>query len=227
MRLLSGAVLQSATRLTIKLMIVAAATVGGGALVSSSVFAALSAQATSSTSVTTGTLSLTQVSAGSGGGIVSGGFTTAVTGMAPSDKVNRFVNLINGGSLAGLSPSLTITAGSTNALSTGSTGLQVNIQNCSVVWTSGSAAGCSGTTTDVLGTNASPVFISTLTTGSALSSLTLTPGANNFLKITLSLPAGNEVTTNGTPPGGSIQGLTTTLAWVFTEQQRAATNTDS
>ena len=51
MKLISGTVLQSATRFTVKVLVVAAATVGGGALVSSSVFASLSAVATGTTAV--------------------------------------------------------------------------------------------------------------------------------------------------------------------------------
>lgn len=221
MRFLSGTVLQGATRFTVKLMIVAAATVGGGALVSSSVFAALSAEATGSTSVTTGTLTLT---AGSGG--IGGGFNTAITAMAPGDTVNRFVNIVNGGTLAGLTPSLKILASGSTALNTGSAALQVNIQSCGVAWTSGSAGGCASPT-NVLGTPGSGVFISTLATGSTLSNMTLTAGATNRLMITLSLPAGNEVITNGVIPGTSVLGVTTTLNWTFTEQQRASTNTDS
>ena len=45
--------------------------------------------------------------------------------------------------------------------------------------------------------------------------------------MTTTLPDQNETTTNGTLPGGTIQGLSTTLTFTFSETQRAATTTES
>ena len=231
MRLLSGTFLQGAARFTVKLLIVATATVGGGALVSSSVFAALSATATGTTSVTTGTLKLVQLAAGSGGGFVSGGFATAITGMAPSDTVNKFVTLTNSGTLDAGSTTLTVVGTGSTALTTSAAnGLQVWIQKCSIAYTAVGSTGagtCSGTASDVLGTSGTPVSANTLATPQVLNNLVVTAGAISFLKIAISLPAGTEVTADGVLPGGTIQGLTTTLSWTFTEQQRAATSTNT
>ena len=76
--------------------IIGAAGIGGLALVSTSVFATLSAQAfnTTPTAVTAGKLSLIQADNGSG-------FTTAITKMAPGDTINRYVKYTNDGNLDG------------------------------------------------------------------------------------------------------------------------------
>jgi hypothetical protein len=55
----------------------------------------------------------------------------------------------------------------------------------------------------------------------------LNSGATTYLKIAISLPASSEVTTNGVLPGGTIQGLTSTITWTFTQTQRAGTTTNS
>ena len=85
----------------LKVVIVSAATLGGAALVSSSVFASLTATAfnTSPQSVSTGTLKLSQAPSGVAG--LTGGFLTAIAAMAPGDTVNRFVDVTNAGTLAG------------------------------------------------------------------------------------------------------------------------------
>ena len=138
----SGTAIQGALRLTAKITVVAAAVVGGGALVSSSVFASLTAVATASTSVTSGTLSLTDTATAGSGGLV-----TAIPAMAPGDVVNRYVDLTNGGTLDADTTTVRIAAAS-NALTTDATkGLKVTISACSQAWVSGS---CGGTTTSVL-----------------------------------------------------------------------------
>jgi hypothetical protein len=47
------------------------------------------------------------------------------------------------------------------------------------------------------------------------------------LKVSVSLPDKTETTANGVPPAGTIQGLSTSLTWTFTEQRRTATTTTS
>ena len=210
MKLITGTVLQSATRFTIKLVVVAAATVGGGALVSSSVFASLTAVATADTSVTAGTLSWQQATA-SGGGIA-----TTITDAAPGDTFNRYFNLTNSGSLTGLTPTVTVTPTGGAALAAI---MSVYIQKCTVAWSAGACSG--GTASDVLGTSGSPVLTSTLST-TALNNLTLTSGAVNRLKISIIVGPVTEVTTNGVVPSG-IQGATTSLGWTFTLTQRTGT----
>ena len=217
MKLISGTVIQSAARISVKLVVVAAATLGGGALVSSSVFASLTATATAATSVTTGTLKLTQTATGA-----SGGFATAITAMAPGDSTNRYVTLLNGGTLDAITPTLRVADSGTTALTTnGVAGLQVTINACSVAWTQATGA-CGGSTTAVLATTSA----NTLLTNQSITLPSNLAAASSALKITLSLPTGSEVTTDGTLPIGTVQGISTTLTWTFTETQRTATSTN-
>jgi len=217
MKLNTGRSLSDAGRLTVKLLVVVTAIVGGGALVSSSVFASLTAVATASTSVTSGTLKLTDTATAGSGGLV-----TTLPVMAPGDTVNRYVDLTNGGTLDADTTTVRIATGG-NALTTdGTKGLQITINACSVAWTQATGV-CSGTTTASLASTSALALASdiTITLPSKLA------GAINLLKVSISLPAGTEVTTNGVLPVGTIQGLTTALAWTFTEQQRLATTTNS
>lgn len=77
-----------------RLAILVFAAVGGLALVMTTVYATLSAQAfnTTPTSATAGTLSLIQADNGSG-------FTTPVDKMAPGDVVYRYIKYTNNGNL--------------------------------------------------------------------------------------------------------------------------------
>ena len=209
---------------TVKIAIVAAAALGGTALISSSVFAALTASAdnTSGGSVTTGTLILTQAPSGVTG--ITGGFATAITSMAPGDVVNRYVDLTSSGTLNSASMTLGASGSPSNALTTnGTAGLQVTIKECSVAWTN--TGTCSGTQTTDL---ASASVLSLVTPASlTLQANSLLSGAVIHLQIGIALPAGSEVTVNGVLPGGTVQGLTTAVTWTFTETQRIATTTNS
>lgn len=221
MNLKSRIALRSAGRLSVKIVVVISAALGGSALVSSSVFASLTATATATTSVTTGTLKLTQTATGA-----SGGFATAITAMAPGDTINRYVDLLNGGTLNALTPTLRIAGSGANALTTdGTAGLQVSIKACPLpgVWTQGTGICTGATETTVLASTSAL----TLASDTAITLASNLAAATSSLKISISLPAGTEITTNGTLPGGTIQGLTTTLTWTFTETQRTATTTNS
>jgi len=215
---------KTAGTFTVKIAIVVAAALGGTALVSSSVFAALTASAnnTSGGSVTTGTLSLTQAPSGVSG--ITGGFATAITGMAPGDVINRYVDLTSNGTLNSASMTLGATGSGATALTTnGTAGLQVTIKECSIAWTN--AGACTGTQTTAL---ASASVLSLATPASlTLQANSLLSGAVIHLQIGIALPAGNEVTVNGVFPGGTVQGLTTAVTWTFTETQRIATTTDN
>jgi hypothetical protein len=205
----------------LKVVIVATAAIGGTALVSSSVFAALTASATNTTggSVTTGTLKLTQLPSAVTG--ITGGFVTAITAMAPGDTINRYVDLTNGGTLDAITPTLGVSGtGSTLLTTDGTKGLQVVVNNCSVAWTS--AGVCGGTTTAVMTTKSAL----TMATAQALT-LTNTAGFVSFLQVSISLPNGTENVLNGALPVGTIQGLNTTLTWTFSETQRTGTTTNS
>ena len=205
-----------------KLAIVAAATVGGTALVGSSVFASLTATAsnTSAHSVTSGTLKFTQAASGVSG--LTAGFSTAVTGLAPGDTINRFIDLTNGGTLAGASWTLGLADSATTKLTTDAVnGLAVVVKECTVAYTTVTGA-CSGTETTMVTTTANALLTAQSLTVAAAD---LLPAAVAHTKFVISLPASSEVTNNGTLPGSTIQGLTSLLTWTFTETQRAGTNT--
>ena len=229
---------KTATATLIKVAIAGVAVMGGTALVSSSVFASLTATATNTSggSVSTGTLSLTQAASGVAG--ITGGFTTPITAMGPGDTVNRYINLTNGGTLDAINPTLAIAATPSNALTTSATaGIQVTIKNCTVDWTAPAAVqsiknctvdwtaagACTGTTTTALA--ATPA--SSLGTAAALTLPSTLAGAVSHLQISLALPAGTENVLNGVLPTGTIQGLTTAITWTFNETERTGTTTNS
>ena len=200
----------------LKVVIAGAATVGGAALVSSSVFASLTATAFNATaqSVQTGTLKLTQAPSGVAG--LTGGFSTAMTAMAPGDTVNRFVDVTNGGTLAGQTMTFKVTEGTSSVLTTDATnGLQVIVKECTVVYTIGTGL-CSGAeTTAIASTSAN-----TLLGAQTITFSSLLAGAVAHLKVGITLPAGSEVTINGGLPTGTVQGLTSLLTWTFNETLR-------
>ena len=205
-----------------KILIVATASVGGAALISSSVFAALTASATNTTggSVTSGTLKLTQAASGVSG--ITGGFETVISEMAPTDTINRYVILSNPGTLN--SSAMTLGASGAGLLVTdGTNGLQVLVKQCSTAYPNTGI--CGATETTILNSTS----VASLATPAALSlqSGALNSGATTYLKIAISLPASSEVTTNGVLPIGSIQGLTSTITWTFTQTQRTGTTTNS
>jgi len=214
---------KKATSTLIKVAIVGTAALGGTALVSSNVFASLTATATNTSggSVTTGTLSLTQAASGVAG--ITGGFTTAITAMGPGDTVNRYIDLTNGGTLDAINPTLQLAASPSNALtaSPGTSGIQVAISNCTVAWTN--AGVCSGTTTSVLASTSAYA----LATATALTLPSTAAGTLSHLKIGLSLPTGSENVLNGVLPGGTVQGLTTAITWTFNETERTGVTSNS
>jgi len=188
------------------------------------VYAGLTAQATGTEQVSSGTLNLT-LSADTN----SVGFSNFAGKMAPGDVDNVAVDLNNTGTLASLAGMTLWVAGSpVNALTDGTAageGLAVTITQCSVAWSAGGA--CSGSTTNILG----QTQISTMnTSGTAVSlsnipALAATSGQAAHLQVSLTL-VGTEASTNGVAPSPTIQGLTTTLTYTFTEQQRAAVTTN-
>lgn len=215
--------LGTVAKVSAKIAIVAAASVGGAALISSSVFAALTASAsnTSGGSVTSGTLKLTQAPSGVSG--ITGGFSTAISDIAPTDTVNRYVILSNPGTLNSSAMTLGASGSPSNALVTdGTNGLQVSVKQCSSAYPSNGA--CGGTETTILTTRS----VLSLATPAALTlqSGALNSGATTHLKISISLPASTEVTTNGVLPVGTVQGLTTAITWTFTQTQRTGTTTE-
>lgn len=203
--------------IVLKAAIVITAAIGGVAMVSSNVFAALTATANNTTggSVTTGTLKLILAPSSVSG--ITGGFTTAITAMGPGDTFNRYVDLSSTGTLDGATPTLQITTSDSNTLVNNAvTGLQISIQACTVAWTN--TGTCSGTTsTALVSTPASTIKAS----AQSITLPSVLVGAVNYLKVSTVLPAGTENVINGTLPVGTVQGLTAALTWNFVIQERA------
>jgi spore coat-associated protein N len=195
-----------------------------GLLTTAGVYAGLSGVATGSESVTSGTVNLT-LSAD-----VGAGFSSFAPKMAPGDTDNVYVDLNNTGTLASAAGMTLWVAGTpANALTNGTApgeGLTVTATQCSVAWTLSTGV-CSGTTTPILATTQ----ISTMNTaGTAVAlsnvpSLAAATGLVAHVQVSLGL-VGTEVSTNGVAPSPTIQGLSTTLAYTFTEQQRVGVATN-
>lgn len=213
---------KSAGSKAIKIIIVVAAAIGGAGMVSSNVFAALTATATNTSggSVTTGTLKLEYLAAGS-----SVAFSSPISALGPGDTVNRYIDLSVTGNLDGESATVQISTSDSNTLVNDAVkGLQISITACSVAWTQVGAGTCSGTSTTVL-TSTSVVTLKASATSIVLPS-TLAAGVNR-LRLTTNLPTTSENTVNGVLPVGTVQGLTASLTWAFVIQERTATNTSS
>jgi hypothetical protein len=189
------------------------------ALTGAGVYAALNATAFNATAqtVSSGTLSLTLADNGAG-------FTSTISNMAPGDVVNRYVNLTQGAALDATGLTLGVTDATSTKLTTDATkGLQVTVNSC--------PAGTWAPTTGVCSTTASTLVTSRsmnglLTTPAAVAA-TLAKSAVLTLQIVVTLPDQTETTTNGTLPGSTIQGLSASLTWTFTDTQRTATTTNS
>jgi spore coat-associated protein N len=143
--------------------------------------------------------------------------TVGASNLVPGDTIQRAVDINNNGS-AGTSSvgavTLTTTAPTTSLLDSDTTnGLQMVIDKCSVAWTEAGPPytyTCGGTTTSVLTTRA------VVGANIALANMSsITAGNTDRLRVTLTLPAAS---------GNSLQGQSSTLNYVFTATQRAATN---
>ncbi len=203
-------------------LVITTAALGAVGLISSSVYAALTATAsnTSGGSITSGTLKLTQAPSSVVG--ITGGFVTAITALAPGDTVKRYIDLTNTGTLDGNTVTLGTAASVANALTTnGTAGLQVTVNECVDPWTN--AGVCTPGATSVL----AQTSLLTMSSAQTLTLSSVIAGNVNHLQFIISLPAGSEVTVNGALPVGTVQGLTTALTWTFTETLRTNTSTNS
>jgi spore coat-associated protein N len=206
----------------IKVTIIVTAALGGVGLVSTNVFAALTATATNTSggSVTTGTLKLEYAAAGA-----SGGFATPVAAMSSGDTVNRYIDLNVSGTLDGESPTVQISTSDTNTLvSDGTKGLQISITACSVAWTQTGTGTCSGTASTVL---ASTSVLALKTAAANIVLPTKLATTTNRLKLSITLPVATENVVNGVLPVGTIQGLSAGLTWSFVIQERTSTTSSS
>ncbi|CAN2229944.1 Peptidase M73, camelysin [Candidatus Nanopelagicaceae bacterium] len=202
---------KSAGSIALKITIVAAAAIGGAGMVSSNVFAALTATATNTSGgqVTTGTLKLTMAPSGVSG--ITNGFTTAIANIGPGDTYNRYVDLTNGGTLDGMTPTLQLVTSDTSTLSESTTaGLQIAIAGCSIAFTN--TGTCGGTPTTVLASTSAKTL---KTSATSITLPTLLAAGVSYLKVSVSLPASTENVLNGVLPSGTIQGLSANLTWTF------------
>jgi hypothetical protein len=152
------------------------------------------------------------------------GFAQPISAMVPTDTVHRYVDVTNNGTADGTNLTLTVVAGTANKLVTDAVnGLQISLTSCSGSWTPSSGA-CSGTTTSLVA--ATPLSGLSGTTQTVVSGA-FAQNAAQHLRVTLTLPAQTETTTNGVPPANSIQSLTNTLTYTFAIGQRAGTTSTS
>jgi predicted ribosomally synthesized peptide with SipW-like signal peptide len=172
-------------------------------------FATFTSTTSASHTVSSGTVTIALGATGAS----TNRLTVGASAIAPGDTIQRSVDLIDSGSIDLASITLTTTATSSSLLDTDTTnGLQMVIDKCSVAWTEAGPPytyTCSGSTSSVLASQ--PVVGS----NAALSNLTLTAGATDHLRVTVTLP--------GTA-GNSLQNLSSTIAYTFTGVQRAGTS---
>ena len=199
-------------RLPLYVKVVASVAILGAAagVASLATFASFTSSTTAQAqSLTSGTVSITLGTANR--------LTVGATNLVPGDTIQRAVDITNNGS-AGTSSvgsvSLTTTASPSSLLDTDTTnGLQMVVDKCSVAWTESGPPytyTCGGTTTSVLASRA------VIGNSIALSNMSsITAGNTDHLRVTLTLPA---VASN------TLQGQSSTLSYVFTATQRAASN---
>ena len=220
MKSLSGQFSKAAGSLSIKVLILLMAALGSTSLVSSSVYAILTAKTTTGSpeSISTGTITLTMTDNTTAG--ISGGFTTPITNMGIGDVANRYVNIYHGGTLTGgkLVFANFINEAATALALDPTNGLYVAIRECTIPWTVTGVCPSPGVSTLALQTTS--IFSIGGFTGSpmqlALSSMA--PGVTNYLKFSFRLPIGNnENVIDGVFPTGTVQGLTQTFNWIFME----------
>jgi spore coat-associated protein N len=192
-----------------KLVLSAALVMAAAGIVGVGTFAVFTNTASVSQATSSGTITLNPINTSAANNRLSIG----ATNIAAGDTIQRAVHVKNSGNLALASVTLTTTASPSSLLDTDITnGLQMVIDKCSVAWTESGAGPpytytCSGTTSSVL--TSSPV----IGTNRALSNLTLSAGADNFLRVTLTLP---------TAAPNTLQGQSSTISYAFTAIQRAA-----
>jgi hypothetical protein len=137
----------------------------------------------------------------------------STTGFVPGDSLTRAVNLVNDGSAALGSVTLSTTAAASSVLTTDTTnGLQLAVKSCSVPWTQGGSPtaptyACSGTER-LLGSG--PAVSSMVLSNPA----SLAAGATDYLTFAISLPGTADNT---------FQGKTAALSLTFTGTQRTGT----
>jgi spore coat-associated protein N len=138
---------------------------------------------------------------------------TGASPIAAGDTMQRAIDLSYAGSINFGSATLTTSATTSSSLDTDSTnGLQIAIDKCSQAWTESGPPytyTCGGSTSTVLASRA------LIGSSIALSNLTLTAGATDHLRVTVSFPSSADNT---------LQNQSSTVSYTFTGVQRAGTD---
>lgn len=190
-------------------------TLGLVALTASLVGLAAFATFTSTTNVSqtaaSGTVSFVDVSPNGAGQRLSVG----ASDIAAGDTMQRAVTLTNNGTInmVGTTVIMTVTAPVSSTLDTPASAdtLKVTVDKCTQAWTESGPPytyTCGGTLT-------TPVASANAVAAHSIATLDLTAAANNYLRVTLTLPS--------TAPN-ALQGKSSTLNYSFAGTQRAATN---
>ena len=173
-------------------------------------FATFTSSTSASQSIQSGTVSITLGAAGPANRL-----TIGASNLVAGDTIQRAVDLVNNGTASADNLSqiqLTTIAAPTSLLDTDVTnGLQMSVDKCSVAWTEAGPPytyTCGGTSTNVLATRA---VIGANLPLTGLSSLTT--GATDRLRVTLTLPA--------SAPNG-LQGQSSSISYNFVGTQRVA-----
>jgi hypothetical protein len=191
------------------------AVVGGGVRATLSAIAENSAP----TTVTSGTLLLTLDDDGAG-------LSTPIEDLAPGDSVDRFVDLLNAGTLDATGLTLALAADGDAVLVADGTApattraLNLSVDACTTPWDTG-ASTCAGVATALLG----PTTLSTLVTSPQALAATFERGATMHLRLRFTLPDQTETSVDGVPPTPTIQGATVDVTTTFRVEQRDPTTT--
>ena len=167
-------------------------------------FATFTSSTSASHTIASGTLSLTAPVNRLG---------TGASPIAAGDTMQRAIDLSYSGTISFGSATLTTSATSSSLLDTDATnGLQIAIDKCSQAWTESGPP-----YTYTCGGSASSVLASRALIGSsiALSSLTLTAGSSDHLRVTVTLPSSADNT---------LENKSSTIDYTFTGVQRAGAN---
>src|SRR5215468_1281281 len=187
-----------------KLLLTLAALGAAASIAGLGTFATFTSSTSTSNTIASGTLTLTAPFSRLG---------TGASPIAPGDTMQRAIDLSYSGTISFASATLTTSASPTSLLDTDATnGLQIAIDKCSQAWTEAGPPytyTCGGSTSTVLASRA------LIGSGLALSNLTLTAGATDHLRVTLTFPSG---------AGNTLQNQSSTVSYTFSGTQRAGTD---
>jgi predicted ribosomally synthesized peptide with SipW-like signal peptide len=187
-----------------KLLLSIAAIGAAASIAGFGTFATFTSSTSASHTIASGTLSLTAPFSRLG---------TGASAIAAGDTMQRAIDLSYSGSINFGSATLTTTAPTSSGLDTDAVnGLQIAIDKCSQAWTESGPPytyTCGGSTSTVLSSRA------LIGSNIALSNLTLTAGATDHLRVTVTLASS---------AGNTLQNLSSTINYAFTGVQRAATD---